>query len=81
MGGYFQGGARWPRGVRWSLTLGGMGSYDQGELNREFGFFQGTLNSGVVSAVLLQELDLNRGWKIAAGEPRLAPPAPSSRSA
>jgi hypothetical protein len=71
-GGYFQGRSSLTAPVRWSLTLGGMGSYDQGQLNREFGFFQGTLSSRVVTAVLLQELDLNRGWKLAAGEPRLA---------
>ncbi len=72
VGGYFQGRSSLTAPVRWSLTLGGMGSYAQGELNREFGFFQGTLSSRVVTAVLLQELDLNRGWKLAAGEPRLA---------
>lgn len=72
LGAYFQGRSAPARPVRWSLALGAMGSYDQGELNREFGFVQGTLGSRRFSAVLLQELDLNRGWKLAAGEPRLA---------
>lgn len=58
--------------LRWNLTLGGIGSYQAGEVNREFGFLQGTIGSRVFSAVLLQELDVNRGWKLTAGEPRFS---------
>ena len=58
--------------LRWSLTLGGIASYEAGKVNREFGFLQGTMGSRVFHAVVLQELDLNRGWKLAAGEPRFS---------
>jgi hypothetical protein len=57
--------------VRWSLTFGAMGSYVKGEVNREFGFVQGTFGTRAVSVLALQEVDLNRGWKVEAGEPRL----------
>lgn len=69
---YLQGRSRSSAPLRWSLTLGGMGSYVATDVNREFGFFQGTLSSRVVSAVVFQELDVNRGWKLAAGEPRFS---------
>jgi hypothetical protein len=72
VGVFFQGRNRPSAPVRWNLTVGGMGSYAAADVNREFGFLQATLNSRVVSAVLLQELDVNRGWKIAAGEPRFS---------
>ncbi len=72
VGVYFQGRNRLSAPVRWSLTMGGMGSYVATDVNREFGFLQATLNSRVVSAVVLQELDVNRGWKIAAGEPHFS---------
>lgn len=70
---FLQGRSRPGRPVRWSLTLGGVGSYVGDEVNREFGFLQGTVSGRGVYAVLLQELDLNRGWKVEAGERRLAP--------
>lgn len=60
------------RPVRWSLTVGGVGSYVRSEVNREFAFLQGTLGTRGVQAVVLQELDFNRGWKLEAGESRLA---------
>lgn len=69
---FVQGRSRVNASWRWSLTLGGMGSYVATDVNREFGFLQATLNSRVVSAIVLQELDVNRGWKIAAGEPRFS---------
>lgn len=72
VGMFFQGHNRVSAPLRWSLTVGGMGSYAATDVNREFGFLQATLNTRVVSAVLLQELDVNRGWKIAAGEPRFS---------
>jgi hypothetical protein len=49
-----------------------MGSWVAGEVNRNFGFFQGTLGSRALSAVLFEELDVNSGWKIAAGDPRFS---------
>jgi hypothetical protein len=73
-GGYFQGRSQPAARLRWTLTAGGMASYaGAGEVNREFGFVQGTFYTKGVSAILLQEVDLNRGWKVAAGEPRFSP--------
>ena len=72
IGMFFQGRNRVSAPVRWSLTVGGIGSYVASDVNREFGFLQGTLNSRIVSAVIFQELDVNRGWKITAGEPRFS---------
>lgn len=69
---FLQGRGRPGRPVRWSLTLGGVGSYVGTEVNREFAFLQGTVSGQGVHAVLLQELDLNRGWRARAGEHRLA---------
>lgn len=71
-GAYFQGRTVVGKPVRVTVTGGAMGSYDRAELNREFAFFQGTVSSRYGSAVVLQEIDINRGWKLAAGEPRLS---------
>ncbi len=71
-GAYFQGHTPVGKPVRVTLTGGAMGSYDRSELNREFGFFQGSVSSSYGSLIVLQEIDFNRGWKIAAGEPRVS---------
>lgn len=72
VGGFVQHHNRTAAALRWSLTLGGIASYQAGQVNREFGFLQGTLGARGVYAVVLQELDVNRGWKLAAGEPRFS---------
>lgn len=51
------------RGMPWSATLGAVGSYDHGEINREFGYLRVTVSSRRFSIYAAQELDLNRGWK------------------
>lgn len=71
-GGFFQHRSAAAAPLRWTLTLGGIASYESGEVNREFGFLQATMGSRAFSAVVLQELDMNRGWKLAAGEPRFS---------
>jgi hypothetical protein len=48
---------------RWSLTTGLIGSYDKGQINREFSYVQGSLTSRRLSLWLSEEVDLNRGWK------------------
>jgi hypothetical protein len=70
-GGYLQLRTRPGGSVRWTLSAGALGSYSAGEVNREFAFLQTTIGSRVFNAVLLQEVDMNRGWKIAAGEKRV----------
>jgi hypothetical protein len=60
-------------GFPWSVTTGGVESRDAGQLNREFAFTQVALTSRVVSLFATQEVDFNRGWKLAAGEPAVSP--------
>jgi len=55
--------------TRWTLTGGAVGSYAGGTVNREFAFLQASLNTPGVSVFLAQELDVNREWKAAAGDP------------
>lgn len=50
-------------GASWAMTVGGIGSYNRGEIDREFAYLQGTLNSRYVSIYTAQEVDVNRGWK------------------
>jgi hypothetical protein len=69
---YVQGHNKVGAPVRWGLTAGGLGSYVAGQVNREFGFLQATIGTRIFSALVLQEIDINRGWKVAAGEPRFS---------
>jgi hypothetical protein len=57
----------------WSFTVGGIGSYTQGQPNREFAFLQGTYNSRALSLFAVQELDFYRGQKADLGEPAVSP--------
>lgn len=47
----------------WSFTVGGIGSYDRGQIDREFLYLQAMFTSGRFSLYSAQELDYNRGWK------------------
>ena len=47
----------------WSLTLGGVGSYAGGQIDREYAFARITYNGPKLSIYATQELDFNRGWK------------------
>jgi hypothetical protein len=58
---------------RWSITTGGIGSYDGGQLNREFLFVQAFYSDRRFTLFATQELDYNRGWKRALGNPTIAP--------
>ena len=60
-------------GQRWALTLGGIGSYHANDPNREFAFGQLSVSSSRVSLLATQEVDYNRGWKVAAGERTVQP--------
>lgn len=57
--------------TRWRLTGGGVGSYRDGDVNREYGFVQASVATPGVNLLVTQEVDLNRGWKREAGEPAL----------
>ena len=47
----------------WSVTLGGIGSYDRGAIDREFGYVQALVARRHVTLMATQEVDVNRGWK------------------
>ncbi len=47
----------------WSFTLGGVGAYNQGAIDREFAYLRATYNSRRFSLYAAQEIDINRGWK------------------
>lgn len=47
----------------WSVTLGAIGSYDGGEIDREFVYLRGTYASRQFSLYAAQEIDVNRGWR------------------
>lgn len=47
----------------WSLTLGGVGAYSLGQIDREFAFVRATYNDRHLSVYATQELDINRDWK------------------
>ncbi len=47
----------------WSATVGVIGSYNRGEIDREFLYLRGTWNSRSLSLHFAEEIDANRGWK------------------
>jgi len=51
------------RKSNWGATMGLVGSYQEGEINREFLYLQGYYDTPRLSAYLAQEIDFNRGWK------------------
>jgi hypothetical protein len=54
---------------RWSVTTGGIASFDRGQVDRQFGFVLGSYLDPRVSLYLAEEVDLNTSWKRATGEP------------
>jgi len=73
-GGYFQLHDRQSRSIRWSVTLGGVGSYAFGKADREFAFLQAVASAPNWSLYAAQEVDYYRSWKVAAGEPSAISP-------
>lgn len=49
--------------LRWEGVLAGVGSYQDGHINREYVPVLGRLMSRTVSLTLLQEIDIYRGWR------------------
>lgn len=49
--------------LRWEGVLAGVGSYDNGEINREYVPVLARVMSPTVSVTLLQEIDVYRGWR------------------
>jgi hypothetical protein len=58
---------------RYTVAAGGVTSQQRGQPNRDFLFAQGNWFSTGLSTSLTQEVDINRGWKRALGEPAIAP--------
>lgn len=56
----------------WAFTTGLIGSYQEGEVNREFLYLQGRYNHRRLTMYVAQELDFNRDWKEEAGEDTLS---------
>ena len=59
--------------TQWSITTGGIGSYQNGIINREYAYLQALVTSQRVSLYATQEVDYNRDWKILAGEDQISP--------
>lgn len=57
----------------WSTTLGAIGSYAHGEIDREFAYLASMFTSPRFSWYAAQELDVNRGWKSDAEEASVVP--------
>lgn len=47
----------------WSATVGAIGSYNRGQIDREFVYLRGTWSSHAFSIYAAEEIDVNRGWK------------------
>jgi len=52
----------------WSVTSGAVGSYQNGEVNREFAYLQALYTDSRLSLFATQEVDVNRDWKLLDGE-------------
>lgn len=48
---------------RWSITGGGVTSYNHGATNRDYVFLRGQWNDARSFGYLSQEIDVNRGWR------------------
>jgi hypothetical protein len=72
-GGFVEMHARALDPTRWSAALGAVTSTDSGQTNRDFLFAQGDVHTSLWSAMVTQEIDVNRGWRRAAGDPVLVP--------
>jgi hypothetical protein len=49
--------------LRWEAVVAGIGSYEEGEINREYVAVLGRVMSPTLSLMLLQQIDLYRGWR------------------
>jgi hypothetical protein len=67
-GGYVQVHNRPTASAQWFLTVGGIGSYEQGQANREFGYVQAAVTMRRFSLFATQEIDYYRPWKRTLGE-------------
>jgi hypothetical protein len=81
VGGYFQLHQSPRKAYPWAVTLGLVGTFDQGSSDRKFGFLQASLARANWGFFLSQEVDYYGADKIAAGEPSAISPTGSFGSA
>ncbi len=62
-GGYVEFGSRAGGEHRWAVTTGLVGSYDGGEVNREFAFVQGRYDDRRWNLYVVSEIDVYRDWR------------------
>lgn len=62
-GGFLQISSSQAPADRWYVTLGMIGSYVAGEINREFVTLQASYSHPRFSTYVSQDVDLNRGWR------------------
>jgi hypothetical protein len=72
-GAYFQLHARPGATNRWSVTMGGITSFESGRTNRQFGYVQAAFWNRRASVFATQEVDYYGAEKQALGEPALSP--------
>jgi hypothetical protein len=72
-GAYFRLHARPGAASRWSVTIGGIASFESGRTNRQFGYLQAAFTSRRFSVFANQEVDYYGSDKQALGEPSLSP--------
>lgn len=62
-GGFFQYRSAPGPARSWSLSVGPVASFQEGEINREYLFLQGRYHDARLSGFFTQELDVNRDWR------------------
>ena len=72
-GWYTQRHSRPGAAARWAATFGVSGSYQSGHANREFAWVQGSYFDTRLSALVTQEVDYYRPWKLLPGMQAISP--------
>ncbi len=72
-GWYTQRHSRPGAAARWALTLGASGSYESAHANREFAWLQGSYFDSRLYALVTQEVDYYRPWKLLPGMHAISP--------
>jgi hypothetical protein len=72
-GWYTQRHSRPGAAAHWAVTLGVSGSYESAHANREFAWLQGSYVDARLSALVTQEVDYYRAWKLQPGMQALSP--------
>jgi hypothetical protein len=57
---------------RWSVSTGGVLSFDHGQTNRQYVFLQGMWIDPRLTLFTIDEVDINTGWKADTGDPTVS---------